>query len=291
VGPNLLIKLLTGLGAGLILPFLIILLSDLFNTKLETIEEVSKLSKIPTLDGIIHSNYKNSLPVFNNPHSGIAESFRVLKVNLKNTLNSTDKKVISVNSLVPGEGKSFVSSNLASILSLGANDKKVLLVEGDLRKPMLNGTFGTNDGIGLSTYLSYRNNFDEIVLKTTYENLFFVPAGEMSPNPTELLENGRFSHFIEEARKKYDYIILDNAPVSLVPDGLMTSKHADANIFILRLNYSRKKEVREINKTIDVNGIKNAIIVINDAPMNKFGYGNKYWKNGYGNYIKASMKV
>ena len=156
---------------------------------------------------------------------------------------------------------------------------------------MLNGTFGTNNGIGLSTYLSYRNNFDEIVLKTSYENLFFVPAGEMSPNPTELLENGRFSHFIEDARKKYDYIILDNAPVSLVPDGLMTSKHADANIFILRLNYSRKKEVREINKTIDVNGIKNAIIVINDAPMNKFGYGNKYWKNGYGNYIKASMKA
>jgi len=288
VGPNLIMNVIAGLGVGFIIPFIFILLADLFNTKLETIEEVSKLTKIPTLDGIIHSNYKNSLPVFNNPRSGIAESFRVLKVNLRNALNNPDKKVISVNSLVSGEGKSFISSNLASILSMGANEKKVLLIEGDLRKPMLNGLFGKKDGIGLSSYLSYKNNFNEIIIETPYPNLFFIPAGEMPPNPTELLENGRFANFIEEARKKFDYIILDNAPVSLVPDGLMTSKHADANIFILRLNYSRKKEVREINKTIDVNGIKNAIIVINDAPQNRFGYGNKYWKNGYGNYVKAA---
>lgn len=288
VGPNLMMNVIAGLGLGFVIPFIFILLADLFNTKLETIEEVSKLTKLPTLDGIIHSNYKNSLPVFNNPQSGIAESFRVLKVNLRNALNNPDKKVISVNSLVSGEGKSFISSNLASILSMGANEKKVLLIEGDLRKPMLNGLFGKNGGIGLSSYLSHDNNFNEIVLETPYPNLFFIPAGDMPSNPTELLENGRFANFIEEARKRFDYVILDNAPVSLVPDGLMTSKHADANIFILRLNYSRKKEVREINKTIDVNGIKNAIIVINDAPNNRFGYGNKYWKNGYGNYVKVA---
>lgn len=288
VGPNLMMNVIAGLGLGFIIPFIFILLADLFNTKLETIEEVSKLTKLPTLDGIIHSNYKNSLPVFNNPQSGIAESFRVLKVNLRNALNNPDKKVISVNSLVSGEGKSFISSNLASILSMGANEKKVLLIEGDLRKPMLNGLFGKNGGIGLSSYLSHDNNFNEIVIETPYPNLFFIPAGDMPSNPTELLENGRFANFIEEARKRFDYVILDNAPVSLVPDGLMTSKHADANIFILRLNYSRKKEVREINKTIDVNGIKNAIIVINDAPNNRFGYGNKYWKNGYGNYVKVA---
>jgi capsular exopolysaccharide synthesis family protein len=288
VGPNMMMNVIAGLGLGFIIPFIFILLADLFNTKLETIEEVSKLTKLPTLDGIIHSNYKNSLPVFNNPQSGIAESFRVLKVNLRNALNNPDKKVISVNSLVSGEGKSFISSNLASILSMGANEKKVLLIEGDLRKPMLNGLFGKNGGIGLSSYLSHDNNFNEIVIETPYPNLFFIPAGDMPSNPTELLENGRFANFIEEARKRFDYVILDNAPVSLVPDGLMTSKHADANIFILRLNYSRKKEVREINKTIDVNGIKNAIIVINDAPNNRFGYGNKYWKNGYGNYVKVA---
>lgn len=288
VGPNLMMNVIAGLGLGFVIPFIFILLADLFNTKLETIEEVSKLTKLPTLDGIIHSNYKNSLPVFNNPQSGIAESFRVLKVNLRNALNNPDKKVISVNSLVSGEGKSFISSNLASILSMGANEKKVLLIEGDLRKPMLNGLFGKNGGIGLSSYLSHDNNFNEIVIETPYPNLFFIPAGDMPSNPTELLENGRFANFIEEARKRFDYVILDNAPVSLVPDGLMTSKHADANIFILRLNYSRKKEVREINKTIDVNGIKNAIIVINDAPNNRFGYGNKYWKNGYGNYVKVA---
>ena len=288
IGPNLILNLVGGMGVGLFLPFLFILIADLFNTKIETVEEIGKLTKLPILDGILHSNYKHNLPVFKYPQSGIAESFRVLKVNMKSILNSTDKKVISVNSLVPGEGKSFISSNLAAILSFSATEKKVLLVEGDLRKPMLNSMFGNKNGIGLSSYLSYKNNFDEVVLQTIYTNLSFVPAGEMPPNPTELLENGRFAAFIEEARKKFDYIILDNAPVSLVPDGLMTSKHADANLFILRLNYSRKKEVKEINKTIEVNVIKNGVIVINDAPKNKFGYGNKYWKNGYGNYVKIA---
>ncbi len=289
VGPNLIISLSAGLGIGFLIPFFFILLSDLFNTKLETIEEVRKLTNLPILDGIIHSNFKNNLPVFKHPQSGIAESFRVLKVNLKNILNNPDKRVISVNSLVSGEGKSFISSNLAAILSFSATEKKILLIEGDLRKPMLSRLFGSKGEVGLSTFLSYKNSFDEIVLQTIYPNLYFIPAGEMPPNPTELLENGRFASFIEEARKKFDYIILDNAPVSLVPDGLMTSKLADVNLFIIRLNYSRKKEVKEINKTIDVNVIKSGVIVINDAPKNRFGYGNKYWKNGYGNYAKSAQ--
>ena len=288
VGPNMIKDIIGGFGLGFMIPFIFIFISEIFNTKIESIEEIEKHTKLAILDGIIHSNYKNNLPVFNFPRSGISESFRLLKVNLRNSLNNPEKKVISVNSLVSGEGKSFISSNLAAILSLNANEKRVLLVEADLRKPKLNSLFGTQNEIGLSSYLSYQNNFEDIILETSYPNLFFIPAGEIPPNPTELLENGRYSNFVAEARKKFDFIILDNAPVSLVPDGLMTSKHSDANIFILRLNYSKKKEIRDINKTIDLNGIKNGIIVVNDAPKNRFGYGNKYWKNGYGNYVKPA---
>ena len=291
VGPKLVKNLLSGFGIGFMIPFIFFLLTDLFNTKLEATEDIEKLTKFQILEGIIHSNYKNNLPVFNNPHSGIAESFRLLRLNLKNILNSPDKKVISINSLVSGEGKSFIASNLAAILSMSANEKQILLVEADLRKPKLNGTFGNKAELGLSTYLSYKSSFEDIIVQTAYPNLYFAPAGEMPPNPTELLENERFRNFIEEARKKYDYIIIDNAPVSLVSDGLMTSKYADANIFILRLNYSKKKEVKEINKTINLNNIRNAIIVINDTPNKRFGYGNKYWKNGYGDYVKDTKTV
>lgn len=288
IGPSLPRNVIAGLGLGLFIPFLIILISDAFNTKLENVEDVEKHTKLQILDGIIHSNYKNGLPVINNPHSGITESFRILKVNLKNILNSPEKKVLSVNSLVPGEGKTFISANLSTILSLGlgTNEKKVLLIEGDLRKPKLNILFGDNEGIGLSTYLAGKNNFSEVTVQTPYPNLYFIPAGEIPPNPTELLENGRFELFIKEARAQFDYIIIDNAPIALVSDGLMTSKQADASIFIIRLNYSKKKELKEINKIITVNALKNGLIVINDASKNRFGYGNKYWKNGYGNYLK-----
>ncbi len=288
VGPQLIKNVVGGLILGFFIPFMFILISDLFNTKLESIEEVESLTKLSILDGIIHSNYKTGLPVIKNPHSGIAESFRVLKVNLKNILNSSDKKVISVNSLISGEGKTFISANLAAILSLSSNNKKVLLVEGDLRKPKLYLLFGDKEGAGLSTYLSLKNNFDEIILQTPNPNLYFVPAGEMQPNPTELLENGRFENFMREARKEFDYVIIDNAPVSLVSDGLITGRHADTNIFVVRLNYSKKKELKQINKIVDINTIKNPLIVINDAPENRFGYGNKYWKNGYGNYVKLT---
>lgn len=288
VGPNLYKNLIGGFGLGLMIPFIFLLIIDMFNTKILSVEEVEKLTEIQILDGIIHSRYKESLPTIKNPHSGIAESFRLLKANLKNIIDSPDKKVISINSLVSGEGKSFISSNFAVILSLGASDKKILLIEGDLRKPKLSNLFGHNDSVGLSSYLQGEAELNDIIIKTATPNLYFVPSGSIPPNPTELLEGERFKNFIEYARAEFNYIILDNAPIALVPDGLLTSQHVDVNIFIIRLNYSRKNEIKEINKTIDLNNIKNAIIVINDASKNQYGYGNKYWKNGYGNYVKMT---
>lgn len=286
VGPNLYKNLLVGFSFGFIIPFIFIFVTDIFNTKIQSVEEVEKLTKIQILDGIIHSKYKENLPTIKYPNSGIAESFRLLKANLRNIIETPEKKIISINSLVSGEGKSFISSNFAAILSLSANGKKVLLIEGDLRKPQLSNLFGNNNNIGLSSYLLDKNVFNDIIIKTTTPNLYFVPSGEIPPNPTELLETEKFKKFIENAKAEFDYIIIDNAPMALVPDGLLTSQYVDLNIFVIRLNFSRKNEIKEINKTVTINNIKNAIIVINDTAKNQYGYGNKYWKNGYGNYVK-----
>lgn len=288
IGPNIFKNLIAGFGLGFFIPFIFIFVTELFNTRIESAEEIEKLSKIQVLDGIIHSKYKESIPVINNPNSGIAESFRLLKANLRAFLEKPENKIISINSLVSGEGKSFISSNFAVILSLSASNKKVLLIEGDMRKPMLSKLFGDNNKIGLSTFLMNKKEFNEIVIETSTPNLYFVPSGEVPQNPTELLEADRFKEFIEFAKSQFDYIILDNAPVALVPDGLLTSQFVDLNIFILRLNYSRKNEIKEINKTVSVNNIRNAIIVINDSIKKQYGYGNKYWKNGYGNYVKMN---
>jgi capsular exopolysaccharide synthesis family protein len=288
IGPNLYKNLIAGFGLGFFIPFIFIFISELFNTRIESVEEVEKLTNIPILDGIIHSKYRDNLPVIKNPNSGIAESFRLLKTNLKNYIDSPQNKIISFNSLVSGEGKSFVSSNFAIILSASTVNKKVLLIEGDMRKPMLSKSFGISNNIGLSTFLTGKCDFNEIVVETETPNLFFVSSGEVPQNPTELLESDKFKAFIEAVKKQFDYIILDNAPVALVPDGLLTSQFVDINIFIIRMNYSRKNEIKEINKTVAVNNIKDAIIVINDSNKHQYGYGNKYWKNGYGNYVKMN---
>jgi len=157
-----------------------------------------------------------------------------------------------------------------------------------MRKPVLSKTFGDNNKVGLSTFLTNKKEFDEIVVETSTPNLYFIASGDVPPNPTELLESERFREFIEKAKSKFDYIILDNAPVGLVPDGLLTSQYVDLNLFVLRLNYSRKNEIKEINKTVSLRNIKNAMIVINDSFKNHYGYGKKYWKNGYGNYVKIN---
>jgi capsular exopolysaccharide synthesis family protein len=288
IGPNIYKDLIGGFCLGFLVPFIFILFTELFNTRIESVEEIEKLTKLPILDGIIHSKYKDSLPVDKNPNSGIAESFRLLKANLRSFIESPDKKIISFNSLVSGEGKSFVSSNFAVILSLSITGKKILLIEGDMRKPKLSKLFTENNANGLSTYLQGKKEFNEIVCETSTPNLYFVPAGEIPQNPTEILESERFKDFLEEARRHFDYIILDNAPIALVPDGLLTSQFVDLNIFVIRLNYSRKNEIKDINKTVSVNNIKNAIIVVNDSNKKQYGYGNKYWKNGYGNYVKMN---
>lgn len=288
LGPNLIIFVFSGIFLGLIIPFLLITLVGYFNTKIESEIEIESASKIPVLDEIIHHKYKDSLPILNHPHSGITESFRNLKVKVLNKIPEQHQKVISINSMISGEGKSFISANFAATLSL--NKKRVLLVGTDLRNPSLNSVLDIQSGKGLSSFLSNESGFDDIIHSTSFENLFFVQSGAIPDNPSELLENEMFEQFVNIAREQFDYIVLDNAPLLLVPDANWTSRYSDINLFILRLNYSRKKEISNINKLIVNVGIKNSFLVVNDAPQKGYGYGSRYWKKGYGNYNKK-MKI
>lgn len=281
-GPDMKKYVAIGLVLGLIIPFLIIYLLDAFSSSIRTSEEVENLTDVKVLDGIILAKKNQKLPVIKNPRSGLAESFRGLRYSIKKMLPEDDHSVISINSMVPGEGKSFVASNLAAIFAM--NDKKVLLVGADIRRPKLEELFGDNKGKGLSTYLASDQIFDEVVMETETENLFFVPAGEIMPNPTELLENGRIETFLSEAKKRFDYIILDNAPFSMVSDSMTTSSLANISLYLVRINKTNRKSIKEIEKVIELNNIKNAAIVINGT--NVSGLSKGYVKKGYGVYSK-----
>lgn len=287
-GPSLIINLFGGIMAGFMLPFVFISLLSFFNNKIETREEIEKVSKIPVLEGIIKHKYKVQLPVIHHPRSGIAESFRGLKSNLNAILERPGAKVVSINSLIPGEGKSFISSNFSAILA--KTKKKVLLIGADLHKPTLHNFLGVKESFGLSNYFKNEKEMSEIVSATSIPDLYFIQSGPIPQNPSDLLDRMRFEKLIDWARKNYDYIVIDNAPLLLVPDAVLTSGFSDASLFLLRINHSHKEQIKQINKIVDFNKIKRSAIVINEAQDRGYGYGNKYWKKGYGEY-KHKMSI
>lgn len=280
VGPSMMKSVAGGLGAGLFFPFIVIYLLEAFSTQIRTKEEVEDLTDMTVFDGIINAKTKHKLPVLDNPRSGLAESFRGLRHNIKTFVGSKESTVISLNSMVPGEGKSFVASNLAAVFSM--TGKKVLLVGADIRRPKLEPIFGDMGGKGLSSYLANGDSFDAVLMETKTENLFFVPAGEVPPNPTELLENGKIKTFLEEAKKRFEFIIFDNAPFSMVADGMITSALADISLFLVRVNKSNRKNIREIEKIIKLNNLEKGVIVMNATSTS--GLSKGYVKKGYGAY-------
>lgn len=288
VGPSMVKNVGLGLFGGFFLTFGVITLIGFFNNKIETREEIEKGTKLPVLEGIIQHKYKVKLPVIHHPRSGIAESFRGIKSNLNAILEQPGAKVVSINSLVPGEGKSFISSNFSAILT--KTNKKVLLIGADLHKPTLHNYLDMKEAPGLSNYLQNEKSMEDITLSTSIPNLFFIQAGPIPANPSDLIDGDKLGKLIDRAREIYDYIIIDNAPLLLVPDAIITSRFSDVSLFILRINHSHKDQIGQINKIVDFNKVQKAAIVINETPDRGYGYGNKYWKKGYGEY-KGKMSI
>jgi capsular exopolysaccharide synthesis family protein len=279
VGPKTLLIIVIGLMLGLILPLFIILMKDAFNNSIKSKEDLEGLTNLPIMGEIAHSNYKNELAILDHPRSGLAESYRGFRTNLQYLFKGNMQKVVAIHSMIPGEGKTFNSVNIATIIAM--DNKKVLLVGCDLRKPRLHDIFGIPNSNGLSTYLIGQHNFKEVTNTSKVKNLHFVNSGPIPPNPAELLGNDDFQTFIEEAKNDYDYIILDNAPITLVTDGKLTGKCADANLFILRQGYSGRDQIKFINQLSENDEINHVGMILNDAIHN--GHGNSYGSYGYGN--------
>lgn len=289
LGSSIILGLGFVLGAGLPMAFLIIM--SYFDDKIRSQEDLEKNTRIPILGNIMHSVSTSDLAVFENPKSNIAESFRVLRTNLQFMLTGETGKVLSVLSTNPGEGKSFVSDNLATILAM--NNKKVLMIGADLRKPRLHKIFNVSNEKGLSTYLIGTDPIDQIILKTQVENLDLIPAGPIPPNPAEILSKTEMKTLIDFAKTRYDYVVIDNAPTALVTDGHIVAQFSDLNIFVLRYGVSHTHQLDIINSYAEKKIIENMAILVNDIKANAFGhsYYKYYQYEAYQNsYYAAEEK-
>ena len=226
---------------------------------------------------------QSELVVFNDPKSPISEAFRTLRTNIQFMNMNKELKCLLVTSSFPGEGKSWVSSNLA--ITFAQLGQKVLLIDADLRKGRLYKVFETPQKPGLSNYLSKmsaneagkKENFNEIVKKTVEHNLYFIPSGTFPPNPSELLISSQMKALVEGLEELFDIVIIDGTPCQLVTDARILSRIADSTVVVAEYNKTKKEVLKKTVKSIKNIGGNIAGIVINKIPHSS----KSYYKNGY----------
>jgi len=271
-----------GLIIALLLPLIFIILKEYMNDKIQDKSDIEKITNIPIIAIIGHNYKKTQFPVVDFPKSMIAEAFRSARTNLQYTLIDKPHQVISVNSTISGEGKTFCSANLAAIIAM--SNKKTCLVGLDLRKPRVHKMFDYTNEIGVSTYLINVHNIDEIILPTTIPNLFLITSGPIPPNPAELLETDKMRELIEQLKERFDVIVFDTPPLAVVSDTLLITKFTEVNLFVLRQNYSNKFFLKQLDDYYVNKKIKNISLIVNDIRAgNSYGYKYGYRYNyGYG---------
>lgn len=260
---------------GLFIPLVGIYLRRMLRSKVSEREEVEALAAPPVLGEVCISRLGKALVCTPNSNSSAAELFRLIRANLQFILTQSDDKVVLVTSSRPGEGKSFVSINTAASLSLLG--KKVLLVGADIRKPRLAEYLGIQAPKGLTNYLANdAMTLDDIVCRHPLElkDLDIVVAGAVPPNPSELLLSKRVDQFFQEARRNYDYIIVDTAPLGIVSDTFSLARVANASIYVTRLNVTLKKDIQFVNSVFEEKRLPRMNVVVNGtASFHRYGYG------------------
>ena len=236
---------------------------------------LSSLTKLPILGSIPFVKAKESNIVMQEGANNIAaERFRALRTNLKFTFNNPTDKVILLTSSHSGEGKTFISINLA--LSLAMIDKKVALVGLDIRIPRLAEYMSINNTPGITDYLSESAYTEEDIkqIYSTNKNLNIFVAGSIPPNPSELLSNPRLIQFIDYLKNNYDYIIIDSAPIGLTADTLHLSQYSDVNLYVCRQKVTTKDEIVHLNHLVENKHLNNVSLILNGTNTNNtYGYG------------------
>ena len=290
VSPNSTYIMLIALAIGLAIPVAIILLIQLFRYKIEGHDDVARLTKLPIIADIaIASNSAKSkagIVVHENQNNQMEEIFRALRTNLQFMLHEGEKVVLFTSS-TSGEGKTFTASNLS--VSLGLLGKKVILVGLDIRRPRLAEQFGIKDHKHGITNLLVKDNLNaedveaQILPSGVNKNLDLLMAGPVPPNPAELIARSSLETIIAILKDKYDYIMIDTAPVGLVTDTLQIGRVANATIYMCRADYTPKASFGMINALTMEKKLPNMAMVLNGVDMSKKKYSYYY---GYGKYGK-----
>ena len=266
VAPKSMMILLAAIVLGGTIPMGVLWLLNVTDTKVRTRKELDNVLTVPFLGDIPrHGTRKgedtDAIVVHESGRDSVSEAFRIIRTNMEfMRVKSDNLQVVMFTSANPGAGKTFVSSNLA--MSIAQTNKKVVLVDVDIRKGTLSGIFSNPSGrMGLTHYLSgHTDNLDDIIgVSEEYDKLDIVFSGPVPPNPAELLLSERFDYFISELRKRYDYIIVDNVPAGMVADASIVNRVADLTIFVVRSGVMDRRQLPELEKMYREEQLRNML--------------------------------
>lgn len=290
--PNKKIILLFAFFIGLVVSLTTLLLRYIFYNELSSVQELEFYTKTPIIGSVplIEMNNKYSqLIVHKEMNAIVTESFRTIRSNLDFYNLNKKGSVIAVSSTVSGEGKTFVAINLAGILAL--RNKKVIIVDLDLRKPKIHFSLDVENNQGMSRILSGHANLKDVIHKTEIDTLDYITADVIPPNPSELISGDMMKKTIEELKELYDYVIIDTSPIGLVADSIHIFKEADLPLYILKANYSKRRFIYNLDFLQNKKGIEHINIILNGINMNinknSYQYGYGY---GYGNYQDSHQR-
>lgn len=270
---------------GLAIPASIIFVKRFFFHVYKDQEELQRITNVPIIGEISADMSREARPIVvgQNVSTSIAELFRLLRNNIGFTRNGANKKVILVTSSVSGEGKTFISTNLAMTYAL--TGKRVVVVGFDIRRPVLAHKFGLTNSQGVTTFLSGQINDIKSIIHQSEEseNLFIIPAGPIPPNPNELLLSENMKRLIDQLRHDFDIVILDTAPIGVISDTFIIIPYSDIQLYVTRASYSTKSSLKVLHQAVRDNRLTDPYIVLNGVDITSKSYA--YRK--YGHYFSA----
>ena len=259
----------------LIIPTTIITTKSLLRNTVLNRDDIGIYTEVPVIGVVGHSDDNFNLVVSNRPKSAIAEAFRTIRTNLQYYGHGDGCKTILITSSVGGEGKSFVTLNLAGIIAM--QQQKVVVLGLDLRKPKLFNDFGWKNDMGASNYLVGAQTLDHVIRKTDNPFLDIIISGPTPPNPAELLSKPLMGEMLTELKKRYDFIVIDTPPIGVVSDAFILLNQSDVNLYVVRQGYSRLEFLKTLDDLYTDGKIPNASIVLNDSDFSTgSGYGHHY---------------
>lgn len=265
--------------AGIFLPIFIIAIINLLNDKIKYRSDIERILDVPIVGEVSRSDDPYPLLVNLENRTFITEQFRTIRTNMSYLLSNVKSGVVLITSSMSGEGKSFLSTNIAAAYALAS--RKTLILEFDIRKPKIASNLGMGTHQGITSFLITNGELDSLVKKVNgHENLYLLPCGLIPPNPSELMLLPTMDKLFSWAKQNFDIIIIDSAPIGVVSDSITLGKYADATIFVVRQGYTVKKSLEYVKKLKDEKKLPSLSIVLNDVKESAgYGYGYGY---GYG---------